>query len=143
VKELRAEVEIDATLERVWHVLTDFSSYPDWNPFIRRACGPVQAGGRLEVNIQPSGASGMTFRPTVLKVEPHRELRWLGRLLIPGLFEGEHVFTLEALGDHRVRFVQREVFRGILVPLLSRSLDRDTQRGFDEMNTALKARAER
>jgi len=142
VKELRAEVEIDATPERVWLLLTDFPSYPEWNPFIRSASGPIAVGGRLKVHIQPSGTSGMTFRPRVLKVEPQRELRWLGRLLVPGLFDGEHVFTLDALGEHRVRFVQREIFKGILVPLLSRSLDRDASRGFDEMNAALKARAE-
>lgn len=142
MKELCAEVEIEATPDRVWRLLTDFPKFPEWNPFIRWARGPVEPGGRLEIHIQPSGASGMTFRPTLLKVEPQRELRWLGRLFLPGLFDGEHSFTIEALGDHRVRFVQREVFRGILVPLLSRSLDRDTLRGFGEMNAALKSRAE-
>jgi len=28
-------VLIDATFEDVWDVLTDFPSYPDWNPFLR------------------------------------------------------------------------------------------------------------
>jgi hypothetical protein len=84
----------------------------------------------------------MTFRPTVLSVEPNRELRWLGRLLIPGLFDGEHIFEIEPAGMDRVRFTQREVFRGLFVPLLARSLDRDTRRGFEEMNRALKVRAE-
>jgi hypothetical protein len=97
---------------------------------------------RAEVEIEPSGASGRTFRPTLLAVEPERELRWLGHLFVPGVFDGEHIFTIEQLADRRVRFVQSEVFRGILVPLLSRSLDRDTLRGFGEMNTALKTRAE-
>ncbi len=31
-----------------------------------------------------------TFRPTVLVAEPNRELRWLGRLFMPGPFDGEH-----------------------------------------------------
>ena len=39
-------------------------------------------------------------------------------------------------------FVQREEFRGLLVPLFSRSLDTDTRRGFEAMNQALKERAE-
>ena len=99
-------------------------------------------GERLEVKLQPSGASAMTFRPTVLKAEPNRELRWLGHLLISGLFDGEHIFTIEPLGEGRVRFTQREVFTGLLVPLFARGLDTDTRRGFEEMNQALKARAE-
>jgi hypothetical protein len=142
MKELRTEIEIQASAERVWQLLTDFPAFPQWNPFIRKASGNIRVGERLEVRLQPSGASAMTFRPTVLKVEPNREFRWLGHLLIPGLFDGEHSFTIEPLGEGRVRFTQREVFTGLLVPLLARGLDTDTQRGFEEMNQALKARAE-
>ncbi len=142
MKELRTEIEIQAPAAKVWRVLTDFASYPQWNPFIRRASGEVKVGARLDVYIQPSGASGAGFKPTVLKVEPDRELRWLGQLWIPGLFDGEHIFLIEPLGETRVRFVQREVFKGILLPLLGHSLDTNTRRGFDEMNQALKMRVE-
>jgi hypothetical protein len=142
MKELRTEIEIQASAERVWQLLTDFPSFPQWNPFIRKASGNIRVGERLEVRLQPSGASAMTFRPTVLKVEPSREFRWLGHLLVRGLFDGEHCFTIEPLGGSRVRFSQREVFNGLLVPLLARGLDIDTRRGFEEMNQALKVRAE-
>ncbi len=142
MKELRSEIEIHASAERVWQLLTDFASLPQWNPFIHRASGNINIGERLEVNIQPSGASSMTFRPIVLKAEQNQELRWLGHLLMPGLFDGEHIFTIEPLGNNRVRFVQREIFTGLLVPLFARGLDTDTRRGFEEMNQALKARAE-
>jgi hypothetical protein len=142
MKELRNEIEIQASDERVWQLLTDFSSFPQWNPFIRQAKGEAKVGARLEVHIQPSGASGMTFKPIVLKVKPNRELRWLGRLLMPGLFDGEHIFTIETLEANRVRFTQREIFTGLLVPLFARSLTTDTRRGFEEMNQALKSRAE-
>jgi hypothetical protein len=84
----------------------------------------------------------MTFRPTVLNAETNRELRWLGHLLAPGLFDGEHSFTIQPLEDNRVRFVQREAFKGLLVPLFARSLDNNTRRGFEEMNRAVKERAE-
>jgi len=142
MKELRTEIEIQSTAERVWQLLTDFASFPQWNPLIRRASGDIKVGGRLEVYIQPSGAGGMIFRPTVLKAEPNRELRWLGRLVIPGLFDGEHIFTIESVGEGRVLFTQREIFTGLLVPLLARGLDTDTRRGFEEMNRVLKAKAE-
>ena len=142
MKEIHTEIEIHAHTERVWRVLIDFSSYPEWNPFVRRASGEVQVGARLHVFIQPSGGKAMSFQPTVLVAEPNRELRWLGHLWVPGLFDGEHSFRIEPLSDGRVRFVQKEQFRGLLVPLLTRMLDGDTRRGFEEMNRALKLRAE-
>jgi len=142
MKELHSEIDIQASDERVWQLLTDFASFPQWNPFILRASGEPKTGTRLEVTIQPSGARGMTFRPTVLKAESKHELRWLGHLLIPGLFDGEHSLTIQPLEANRVRFVQHEIFTGILVPLFAHSLDTDTRRGFEEMNQALKMRAE-
>lgn len=142
VKELSSEVEIEAPAERVWQILTDFARFPEWNPFIHELTGEAKEGGRLKVRIGASGTRPMSFNPKVLKVEQNRELRWLGRLWIPGLFNGEHSFTIEPLDEKRVRFVQREKFTGVLVPFMAKSLDRDASRGFEEMNRALKDRAE-
>jgi hypothetical protein len=142
MKEIHTEIEINAPAGKVWRVLTDFAAYPEWNPFVRRVDGEVSVGARLDVTIQPSGAKGMSFRPTVLVADPNRELRWYGQLWFPGLFEGEHSFSIEPLGDQRVRFVHQERFTGILVPLLTRMLDGGTRRGFEQMNQALKLRAE-
>jgi hypothetical protein len=125
----------------VWDILTDFARYAEWNPFIVHAEGVARAGTRLTVRIEPPGGRGMTFRPTVLAADPGHELRWLGRLVVPGLFDGEHRFVLEASGGG-VRLVQAERFRGLLVPLLRRQVEGPTRRGFEAMNAALKARAE-
>jgi hypothetical protein len=142
VKTLATAIEIDAPAERVWGVLTDLAAYPVWNPFIRRIAGELTPGARLEVRLEPPGGMGITLRPTVLAADPARELRWLGHLLVRGLFDGAHRLALEPLGPGGSRFVQEERFTGLLVPFLARSLDRHTRPGFEAMNRALKARAE-
>jgi hypothetical protein len=141
VREVRSEIEIDAPPESVWRVLTDFAAYPDWNPFIRRIEGSPTEGSQLRVRIEPPGGRGMTFKPTVLAAEPNRELRWLGRVVLPKIFDGEHRFTLEPAGEGRTRLAQSEAFSGVLVPILGRMLSA-TVHGFEEMNQALKARVE-
>jgi hypothetical protein len=143
MKEIHTEIEIEAPVERVWHTLTDFASFPQWNPFIPQARGEPEVGSRLEVRVQPPGSRAMTFRPKVLRAEPNRELRWRGRLWLPGLFDGEHGFLLEPLGPARTRLVQREAFTGLLVPFLLKRMGESTRRGVEEMNRALKARAEK
>ena len=85
----------------------------------------------------------MTFKPRVTRVVPEREFRWLGRFLFPGLFDGEHIFEIKPLSENRSSLVQREEFRGLLVPLLWGSLDTRTRQGFNEMNVALKLKAEK
>ena len=142
MKEVFSEIEIQAPAERVWQVLTDFSSFLEWNPFIRQISGQPKEGTHLKVHIEPPGGKGRTFRPKVLKANPNHELRWLGRLLIPGLFDGDHFFSIEQLESNRVRFVQREIFSGLLVFFLARRLEAKIRLGFEQMNQALKLRAE-
>ena len=142
MKEVSAEIEIEAPAERVWQVLTDFAKFPEWNPFIRQMTGEVRTVAPLEVRLEPPGGRAMSFKPKMVNVETNREMRWLGRLLIPGLFTGEHSFSIEALDEKGVRFIQHEKFTGLLVPFMAKSLDKDTKSGFEAMNRALKERAE-
>jgi hypothetical protein len=139
---LHTEIEIHAPVERVWSILTDFAVYPQWNPFIKSVVGVPQNGARLEITIQPSGSKPLRFFPVVLAAEAGHELRWLGRFILPGIFDGEHRFIIEPLAMGKVRLQQSERFSGFLVGLLRIRLERDTKRGFEEMNRALKARAE-
>jgi hypothetical protein len=141
--ELHSEVDIEASAESVWKLLTDLASYAQWNPFVRRAAGEAQVGSQLDVYLQPDDGRGMRLRPIVLVAEPMHELRWRGKLFISGLFDGEHSFTIVPLGPDRVRLVQHEVFTGLLVPVLWNGLKDSTLRGFRAMNQALKEQAER
>jgi hypothetical protein len=141
-KELRTEILIDADPDRVWEVLTDKEALGEWNPFIREMDGELREGERLRVLLKQTNRKAMAIRPRVKEVEPGRKLRWLGHLAVPGLFDGEHVFELHPAGPSGTRFVQRERFGGILVPMLWRMLDTDTRQGFEAMNLALKERAE-
>jgi hypothetical protein len=138
---ISAEIEIAAPPAVVWAVLADTAAYPEWNPFLRRVEGPLEPGARLRVRFAPPGGREVTMRPRLLVVDAPRELRWRGRLGVPGLFDGEHAFRIEPLTAARVRFVQSEEFSGILVPF-TRSLLARTRAGFDALNEALRARAE-
>jgi hypothetical protein len=142
MKELKTEIRIKATPETVWGILADFDKYPDWNPFIRSVSGIVAVGNKITVRLEPPGASGMTFSPRVLVFDKNREFRWLGNLIFPGLFDGEHKFELFDNGDGTTTFRQSEIFKGILVPLFKNMLDIKTINGFNEMNNKLKELAE-
>ena len=138
---LETSIDIDAAPEAVWAVLSDLPSYPRWNPFIREASGTLAAGERLDLTMQPEGGRAMRFRPTVLEAQPGRELRWLGRLVAPGVFDGEHRFAIEPTPGGS-RLVQEERFTGLLVPLLAKGLRKRTLPAFEQMNEAVKERVD-
>jgi hypothetical protein len=140
---LSTSIDIKASAERVWSLLMDFPAYPRWNPFVRSIEGNPSVGGSLKVFIRPPGSNAMRFQPKVLVCDAKRELRWKGKLLMPGLFDGEHYFKLAPSGSGATAFEQGEVFSGVLVPLFRRSLDGATRQGFIAMNEALKREAEK
>ena len=141
---MTAVIDIAAPPADVWAVLTDLNRYPEWNPHIRAGAGRVAAGNRLTLRMQPTRGRAVTIRPLVLTAEPGAAWRLRGGL--PGiagrlLFAGEHSFTLSA-ADGGTHLVQRETFRGALVPFLGRALA-SAQTSFQEHNEALKDRVER
>lgn len=134
--ELITEVHIPAPPDAVWAVLADGGSYRQWNPFIVSMHGALVPGARLTNVMQPAGKSPMTFSPTVLVALPAQELRWLGRFLVPRLFDGEHRFELVATAEG-TRVIHAERFVGVALWFMSVETFRAD---FEAMNRALRAR---
>lgn len=143
MKTLKTEITINASKEQVWNKLMDHSNYNTWNPFIKQISGSPEVGQQINVNMQLEGKKPMKFTPLVLKNEKEKEFRWKGKLFVDGLFDGEHFFILENLGNGQTRFVQGEFFTGLLSGVLVKMIGSETKKGFVAMNEALKMVAER
>lgn len=138
-KEIKTDITIQASPEKVWAILTNFEQYPHWNPFIKSITGEAKVGQRISAVIQPPQSKAMTFKPKVLAFEPHREFRWLGNLLFPGIFDGEHRFVLVDNANGTTTLQHSERFSGLLIGLLNME---NTRNGFEAMNRKLKELAE-
>jgi len=140
--EVSASTEIAASAELVFEILTDLSHYSEWNPFVVSASGDTSVGGTVRVHVHTSTGLPLRFEATVIGRTESRELRWIGHVIAPVVAEGEHIFSIEPLGEGRVRFVQREVLRGAVPRALRAFLVAEIERSFSAMNRALAARAE-
>jgi len=136
-KEIKTSIDISASPETVWNVLTNFSEYENWNPFLKSVEGDFYVGNKVKIN-----AGGMKFKPKVLVYNRNQEIRWIGNFLVKGLFDGEHSFVIIDNGDGTSTFKQEEKFSGILVGLFKKKLDSETKPGFEEMNKKLKELSE-
>ena len=143
MKILSTEIEIKASLDIIWKILLDVEKYPEWNPFIKSVSSHFTEGEKIAVTLHQPDSKPMTFKPKCTKLAHAKELRWQGHLFIPGLFDGEHIFELQSLENGNTRFIQRENFKGLLVPLFWKDLNTKTRKGFDLMNSKLKEIAEK
>ena len=139
-KEIKSEIKIYSTPDKIWSILIDFKNFPGWNPFMTSITGKAEIGSKLVVHIQPPNGQGMTFKPTVLSRIENKELSWLGKFIFSGLFDGKHKFELTDNMDGSVTFKQSEIFNGIFVGLFN---PEKTKNGFIEMNKKLKELAEK
>ena len=158
---IQTEILIKAPANRVWEILTDFNSFPQWNPFIvsiqvisgdLSSSSSSSSPATLKVILEPNGPSSQSiFTPKVVKWEPAKEFAWLGSIggssSTWAIFTGEHHFKLEEIilpedGSVVTKFSHFENFGGWLAKPLLFFIGNQTKAGFQKMNIALKKRAE-
>ena len=135
--QINTSIIIQSKPSAVWKVLTEFEKYPFWNPFIKSIVGKIEVGKKFTVKFDSN-----TFKPTALVYNPNSEFTWLGRLFLPGIFDGKHSFILEENQDGSTTLFQQESFSGILVPLLKKKLAKEITDKFKLLNEGLKVRVE-
>ncbi|RYZ20119.1 MAG: SRPBCC domain-containing protein [Chitinophagaceae bacterium] len=140
-KSIKTEIVINASKEKVWQILTDFSNYPTWNPFIVSIKGDLLRSKRL-VNTLASGSKTYVFKPKILSIVQNQYFDWVGKLFISGLFDGHHYFEIDELSPNQIKFTQGEYFSGILSNYILKKIGDETRNNFVRMNAALKAKAE-
>ncbi|MBE0411073.1 MAG: SRPBCC domain-containing protein [Anaerolineales bacterium] len=139
MKENRNEIEIQATAEQVWKVLTDLDKYSEWNPLLYRGVGKVEPGETVEVSAK-TATKDMKFICKVTEVEPYHKFAWKFHVIHPLLFRGLHIFQIESVDEHKVRFIDREQFEGLLLPMQAKDLEANGLSAMVAMGEALKKR---
>ena len=131
----RSEIEIDATPEVVWDVLTAIERWPSWNPDVKTMSmeGPLDEGSVFRWKAGPG-----TITSTLRRVEPPRLVAWTGKTL--GI-RAVHFYRLEPRdGGTFVR--TEESYEGLVARLLRGSLQKTLDRALADGLGYLKNEAE-
>jgi hypothetical protein len=139
---LKTSVDIGASAEQIWRLLTHFPEYPKWNPYLRGVIGPLEVGKRLRMRVRVPQGRVRIVTARVVKAIPAAELRWRRKFLIKGLFDREHTFIMVSNSIKGTTFIQREEFSGVLAPLMAPFVAKKALLGLNLMNAALKKAAE-
>jgi hypothetical protein len=138
MRHFETETTIDASPERVWEVLADTGSWPDWDSGVLGVEGQAAEGNRIKIRseLNPKRA----YPVKVVELERNRRMAWLGGMPL-GLFKGVRTYALTPEGEGRTRFSMREEFSGPLLPLIWRSMP-DMNDSFRQFANGLKQRVE-
>lgn len=134
----KSETWIQAPPDKVWDVLVDLASWPQWDPFCEKIEGRIGLGQSLRAfsTLSP----GRAFPVRVETFSPPQRMVWVGGMPL-GLFRGERRFTLEE-ENGGTRFCLEEHFSGPLLFLIGRTIP-DLNEAFEAFTQGLKQRVER
>ncbi|WP_066403603.1 SRPBCC domain-containing protein [Aliarcobacter cryaerophilus] len=138
---IETKINIESNTKSIWQELINFEEYKNWNPAIYEVSGVLNEGEILKIVVKINGST-MVFKPKILKYKENIELRWLGKLFIPKIFDGEHYFLIKENSDETCTFIQGEKFCGVLIPFFKKMI-LDTKKNFEAMNEELKKRVEK
>ena len=134
-------VTIEAPVETVWRVLTDFDRYGEWNPFTPYVKAELAMGAPVDMRVA-MGAFRLKQTEIICALEPPRRLAWRTTIGAHWLLHAVREQRLEALGEAACRYATTDEFRGVLMPLVMLPSGGFVRRGFNAVAWALKRRAE-
>src|SRR4051812_2581544 len=88
-------LQLDASADWLWALVTNFAGYAEWNPLVPQIAGDPRLNARLHLRVTPDGRRPIALRARVLVAARNRELRWHGRTRFPGLLRIEHGCRIE------------------------------------------------
>lgn len=134
-------LDIQAPPAVVWEVLTDFSKYPEWNPFVVECRSTLRPGEAMDMRVKLVGP-------------PQRQVEWMNEH-VPGkrfaynmkpfplgAVRSLRSHDVEALGADRTRY--RSYFRldGWMMPLVRGLFGAAIERGMRGMWEGVQSRSE-
>ena len=140
--QIKTEIVINASKEKVFSILTNLQDYEKWNPFIIKSQGEPIEGSRI-INTMMNGEKTVTFKPRLVKVRKNETFEWLGHLGFKGLFDGHHYFHIKEVSENQINLIHGENFSGILSSFVLKKIGEQTRKNFVAMNEALKLQAEK
>ena len=135
-------VEIDASPETVWRVLTTFDEYEEWNPLAVRCRTSLVPGEPIDMWVRLTPGQLRKQREWVRTHTPGEEFSYRMKPVPLGALRSLRTQAVSAVDGNRTRYVAHFEVRGWLEPLVRLLLGRSLRRGFDGVATGLKARAE-
>ena len=141
--EISTQIDIAATPEQVWQVLSDIDAWAQWSPIINQSEGVAVKDSILTITMvggEPS-LDGPMYQPKIIELEAPRYLRWSAVMTTSIFLVNDKVLELQPMSNG-TRLIHKELFRGMFVPIFSGRFKENVPPMLNAMNQALKSKVE-
>ena len=137
------EFTVAANQQQLWHVLTDFSQYKKWNPFVVDCECELAEGNEITMQVVMGKSKPRRQVEYINKVEDEIHFSYTSPKKPTFLLRSYRSHSLQVLNDGKTHYQSRFELHGLLIPILSRLLGPSLEQGFLAMGLAAVAEAER
>jgi len=141
--EISTEIEISAPPQQVWDVIADIDKWEQWAPLIASATGVALYGNTVSITMagKHEYQQGPSYHPVITRLEEPYYLSWRAVMMAGFLITNEKVLELEQTAAG-TRVIHKELFRGMLVPVVNGKLNDNVPYMLQSLNKALKDKLE-
>jgi uncharacterized protein YndB with AHSA1/START domain len=140
-KKVFTEIEIAATQDQVWSVLTDFDKIPEWSNSFQGLKGDFRDGGQATAYFKsPMGNKIMEFQHTLTYFKDGESFGWSDPFMLG--MKDNHKYQLKTLDNGNTLFTQTDVLKGGASFLVGGIMASSMKKAYNEFNQQLKERVE-
>jgi hypothetical protein len=115
--EYAAGVNIQASVERLWSLMTNSSDFPRWNTTVKSIEGQIAAGQTIK--LVATVAPNRVFNLNIVEFAPQQKMVWSDG---NAMFKGVRTYTFSAKPNNSTDFTMSEVYTGFMLPMIAGSL---------------------
>ena len=139
---MRTTFPVAASAATVWGILVDFERWSEWNPSVPAISGDARVGSTLSLTLAMPRRPSAKVKAKITELDPERRFSWHGNIGVDRFFAGTREFAIDPQPDGTVQVTHVETVTGLFYPVFRAIMGRAIQEHHDNLNTALKDRAE-
>lgn len=143
MKEYKIEIDIKASKETVWNVLTDFGSYINWNSvLIMNNNDSLILGNKFDVTIIQPNDKRSNFKATAISKKNFQSFSATQKIIGKWFFQATHYFVIKEIDKEHITFIQKWELKGIIASIFRKQIFKELE-VFNTMNNELKELVEK
>jgi len=135
------DLEVKASADAVWQVITDFDSYKQWNPFLLDCESSMQPGEPIDLTVQ-LGKQVRQEQEIIDTVTPGKGFTYRMKPMPGGALSSHRIHEITVIDENTCRYRSRFELQGWLSPVVKLAVGKHLLSGFGGMSHGIKDRAE-